>query len=90
MAFKLRTVGVICPACGYEMDVERLYHSSSWLGYFREAVCHFCQQCESNTTAMRCILLYDERKVFVTIIPGRSTFLDLAGGLWPTDEDIPF
>ena len=87
---KLRTVGVICPDCGQPMGyLGPRSTQDTWLGYTRRAWC----ACNNGVRDLRSwILLYDEQKIFVGIIPGTDRFLQSAGNrIWTADdEEIPF
>lgn len=86
---KLKVVGVICPLCG-ECAVGclgQLTQQDSWIGYTRS----FYHGCQPTTFNQHYMLLYDEHKTFVGIIPGNWEFLTSAGNrVWEhDDEDIP-
>lgn len=88
---KLRTVGVICPDCGDPMSyVGKLSWSDAWLGYTRQAWCN-CDTVRSFESRSW-LLLYNERKIFVGIVPGTFVFLVSAGNRIHEHPggDIPF
>jgi len=88
---KLRTVGVICPDCGEKMTyMGQLSQSDAWIGYTREAWCN----CDTDRSfaSRSWLLLYNERRIFVGIVPGTFIFLTSAGNRvhFSGDGDIPF
>lgn len=88
---RLKVVGVICPDCGEAMDyVGKLCMQDTWIGYTRQAWCN----CDPSRpfSGRSWLLLYNERKIFVGIVPGDDPFLRSAGNrIWQHhSDDIPF
>ena len=86
---KLRVRGVICPDCGNKMDfLGSLCYQDTWMGYTRLAWCN----CNYESYEDRCyLILYDDNKRFVGIVPGGPEFLGSAGNRVNHfgDGDIP-
>jgi len=82
---KARAVGVICPLCGD--PVKKLGYWTAqdcWIGY----TVNFYHGCQPDSFNQSYILLYDEHKKFVGIIPGDFQFLMSAGNrIYEHDDD---
>jgi len=86
---KARAVGIICPLCGDAAPLQRfMTWSDCWMGYTRS----FYHGCQPDGFNQEYLLLYDEQKAFIGIIPGSWSWISSAG--IPVhdsnDEDIPF
>lgn len=85
---KAKAIGVICPLCGEEVQqLGQLTQQDPWMGYTRS----FYHGCQPDGFNQGYLVLYDEQKAFISVIPGDWLFLISAGNrVYEHDDEIPF
>lgn len=89
---KLRTINILCPLCGDPASwLGKLSQQDTWIGYTRLAWCNEHRELPFDERTW--LVLFDERKVLVGIIPGADGFLMTAGNrvhFYDDNGEIPF